>query len=343
MTPPRFQIVKAAEDAAPDWYEHHRVPDFLRDKEAGAAGYVVDEGLVTACNIALALGAPLLVTGDPGTGKTQLAWWLAKRLGARALKSGERGTGTPIDHRDPAWIQPFSLYVKSTTTWRDLLYQFDTVRYFHDGMEQQQGRKKEVRPIDYVTPGPLWKAICAATAGVPSVVLIDEIDKAPRDFANDLLHELDAYELFVPEVPELAAGIRPPKGRAPPLVVVTSNNERRLPDAFLRRCVFHHITLTKAVVTQAVNARRAAFPELPAAVVDVAIDLLVRLADPENREVSLSRRPGTAELLAWLAALDRLWGKDAALSGPVHALPAIGTLVKDRDDRDELKKIRVAP
>lgn len=341
MTTPRFHIIDAKKDADAGWYDRHTVPEELRDKEVGAEGYEADGDLVDACNIALALGSPLLITGDPGTGKTQLAWWLARRLGARTLAAGERGTGTPTDLADKAWTQPFALYVKSSTTWRDLLYQFDTVRYFHDGMERQQGRKEEVRPIDYVTPGPLWKAIQAAHAGVPSVVLIDEIDKAPRDFSNDLLHELDAYELFVPEVPELAGGVRPPKGRAPPLVIVTSNNERRLPDAFLRRCVFHHIRLSKDIVTRAVNARRAAFPSLPQAVVDAAIGLLLRLADPENREVSLSRRPGTAELLAWLAALDRLWGEEAKLAGPADELPAIGTMVKDREDREELKKIRV--
>jgi MoxR-like ATPase len=338
----RLRHVDPDRPADPGWYAEHRVPEFLRSHAVGAADYVADEALVTACNVALALGAPLLVTGDPGTGKTQLAHWLVDRLGARTLTREERTTGTPIDDHGEAWRQPFALHTKSTTTWRDLLYAWDAVRYFHDGMRRQEGETQALEPRDYVTPGPLWQALVASHADVPSVVLIDEIDKAPRDFPNDLLHELDQYGFVVPEVPELAkVGVRRKPDRAPPLVVVTSNNERRLPDAFLRRCVFHHLELSREVVVAAVKARKKEFESLDDAVLNKAIDLLLRLANKDDRSLTLSRRPGTAELLSWLTALHRVWGGEVTLEGPAARWPGIRTLIKDRDDLDALQKARV--
>jgi MoxR-like ATPase len=147
-------------------------PKGLHDLRASAPLYQVDSKLADAINVALALGAPLLVTGEPGTGKTQLGYYLAWYFGLE---------------------QPFELAIKSTTVFQDLLYRFDTVAYFRDGRVGTGSLDKE----QFVSPGPLWQAIEKVNAGEPAIVLLDEIDKAPRDFPNDLLRELDQFRFVV--------------------------------------------------------------------------------------------------------------------------------------------------
>jgi MoxR-like ATPase len=309
----------------PAQFVRSEVPRRAHDLSAGAAGYVVDRDLVDTINVALALGAPLLLTGAPGTGKTQLAHWLVYKLSAGAPALHPELTETPIDNKPEAWEQPFTLHTRSTTTWRDLLYSFDTVRYFHDGMDRTRSERGQppIRPQDYVTPGPLWRAFAAMKEGVPAVVLIDEIDKAPRDFPNDLLHELDQYSFRVPELADRR--IDRPDGARPPVLIITSNDERKLPGPFLRRCVVHHLKLDDKVLRKAALRRKPTdFPDLPDPLIDEAIGLLLRLQSDR-----LSRKPATAELISWLTALGAL--KVTVLDRA--RLPALGALLKDEEDR----------
>ena len=196
--------------------------------------YHPHQGLVAAANTALLLGVPLLLTGEPGCGKTDFAWAAARKLGR----------------------EPLCCYVRSDTRARDLLYHYDAVRRFADA----QGNRAEeaARPQGYIDLMPLGQALLAPQQ---EVVLIDEIDKAPRDLPNDLLRELDQGHFDIPEIPPDAplgpalgaaagddlSGVRLQRRmqrqeeRPMPLVIITSNQERQLPDPFLRRCVFFHI------------------------------------------------------------------------------------------------------
>ncbi len=191
-----------------------------RSFEADARRFVPGEQLETASNMAIAVGEPLLITGEPGTGKTQAAYYAAYKLNTE-----------PVIH----------FQVKSDSTAHNLLYHFDTVRYFHDAnLQNLEGQKHTpLNKRDYVEPRALWYAFTRSKEkGVPQVILIDEIDKAPRDFPNDLLHELDKMEFVVNETQEVISAPR----NLRPIVFITSNSERRLPEPFLRRCVYHLMT-----------------------------------------------------------------------------------------------------
>jgi MoxR-like ATPase len=244
------------------------LPATLGNLREAARHYQPDADLVDAINVALAVGAPLLLTGEPGTGKTPVGHYLAWYFDIEE--------------------QFFPLLVRSTTTAEDLLYRYE--------------------------------------AGGPSVVLIDEIDKAPRDFPNDLLNVIDQHEFVVPESNNrrVSRGDKPP-----PIVVITSNSERRLPEPFLRRCIFHHIAFTEELVRRAVEARLGDFPHLPEAVRDTAIERFLELRGREIR-----KKTATAELLVWLTVLAaRGTVTEADVREPRLAdLPAISTLIKDRDD-----------
>ena len=254
-----------------------------------------------AVNVALAVGAPLLLTGEPGTGKTQVAYYLAHHFG--------------IPDR------LFPLFVRSTTTAEDLLYRFDAVAYLHAASDPRR-REEDLPKRRFVARGPLWRAYGADGA---AVVLIDEIDKAPRDFPNDLLNVLDQHAFRVPET-----DARVSRGDAPPpVVVITSNSERRLPEPFLRRCVFHHIEFTEELVRRAVRARQSDFPDLPNAVRDAAVERFFELRGRELR-----KKPATAELLVWLTVLSARGDVTLAQVRDCRPgeLPALAALVKDRDD-----------
>jgi len=280
------------------------LPPTLGSHREAAQHYQPDPDLVDAVNVALAVGAPLLLTGEPGTGKTQVAHYLAWYFGIEE--------------------NLFPLFVRSTTTAEDLLYRFDAVAYLHAANDP--GRRGErVGKGEFVEPGPLWKAYQAAG---PAVVLIDEIDKAPRDFPNDLLNVLDQHEFHVAETGQTVRRT----GGPPPVVVITSNSERRLPEPFLRRCVFHHIEFTEDLLRRAVAARAGDFPGLAEPVREAAIG---RFLEIRGRE--LRKKPATAELLIWLTVLSAHGGVVAQeFTGSLRDLPALSVLVKDREDLDLL-------
>ncbi|MEO5333421.1 MAG: MoxR family ATPase [Magnetococcus sp. YQC-5] len=260
--------------------------------------YVPGDLLETAINTALAVGEPILITGESGTGKTQAAYYAAYKLGVE-----------PVMH----------FQVKSDTTAKDLLYHFDTVRYFHDAHMEKEGR-----PLDkanYIEKRALWQAFEAA---VPQVLLIDEIDKAPRDFPNDLLHELDQMEFYVPEISRTIQAARALR----PVVFITSNSERRLPEPFLRRCVYHHLQFDEALVREAVNRRRASFARLSDSLIDTAMR---RFMDLRSRP--LRKLPSTGEFLVWLRILSIANGTyPEPLEKDLSKLPYLGTLLKDHQD-----------
>lgn len=285
-------------------FETQELPKTLGNHREAAKFYQPDDDLVGALNAAITVGAPLLVTGEPGTGKTQVAYWAAYHLG--------------IEDRI------FKLDVRSTSVASDLFYRFDAVAYFHAANDRS--RTEPLDPKQFRSKQALWRALESPR----SIVLIDEVDKAQRDFPNDLLQALDQYEFYVHETAEKV--IRQGNG-APPLVIITSNSERRLPEPFLRRCIFHHIEFSEELVRRAVSARAGDFPSLDAGAREAAIKRFFEL-----RKRDLRKKPATAELLVWLillSARSKITAKEIE-SARLGDLPAIGALIKDHEDRKEL-------
>ncbi len=273
---------------------------------ADAKRFVPGEQLETAVNTAIAVGEPLLITGEAGTGKTQAAYYAAYKLGIE-----------PVLH----------FQVKSDGSARDLLYYFDTVRYFHDAHLAKDDTP--LNKTDYVEPRALWQAIVSPH---PRVLLIDEIDKAPRDFPNDLLHELDQMEFTVAETGET---IRAPRDQRP-IVFITSNSERRLPEPFLRRCVYHHIRFDDDLVAKAVEKRQEEYAALSPDFVKLAVQRFLAL-----RDRPLRKRPSTGELLVWLRVLAVAVGTyPERLDQDLSHLPYVGVLLKDHQDIEELGGMR---
>lgn len=268
-----------------------------------AKRFVPGEQLETAINTAIVVGEPLLITGEPGTGKTQTAYYAAYKLGVE-----------PVLH----------FQVKSDTNARDLLYHFDTVRYFHDAHFSKNGEALD--KTKYVERRELWEAFVSPQ---PRVLLIDEIDKAPRDFPNDLLHELDKMEFTVAETRERIAA---PKGMRP-IVFITSNSERRLPEPFLRRCVYHNITFNDDLVAKAVEKRRDEYARLSEDFIKLAMQRFLTL-----RDRTLRKRPSTGEFLVWLRVLALAVGTyPERLEQDLSKLPYLGVLLKDHQDIEELE------
>ncbi len=302
----RERVRVAKDDAARD----------ATDLRKSAARYVVGRSLADAINMAHCVRAPLLLTGEPGTGKTQVAYYLEWYL------------GLPL----------FRYQARSTSTSTDLRYDFDAVAYLRDAyaarVQAERGddgehTKAEVSPSrgrkDFLTEGPLWKAYLEA----PSILLIDEIDKAPRDFPNDLLEEFAEHRFTHPfDQGEVIA----PKNGIAPILICTSNAERRLPDAFLRRCIVHHIEVDKPLLERVLDARPELLRGLPAETRDRAVKRFLELRDKPG----LSRRPATGELLTWLTLLAARGVGADELGVPLANLPFVRALVKVERDFEEL-------
>src|SRR5258705_214358 len=232
-------------------------------KFTGTSSYIATEDLRVAVNAAIALERPLLIKGEPGTGKTVLAQEVAGALGKRLIQ----------------W------HIKSTTKAQQGLYEYDAVSRLRDS---QLGEAKVADIANYIKPGVLWEAFESAD---PAIVLIDEIDKADIEFPNDLLRELDRMEFYVYETHQTIHATRRP------LVVITSNNEKELPDAFLRRCFFHYIRFPdRDTMERIVDVH---YPGLKKALLREALEVFFNL-----REVpGLKKKPSTSELLDWLKLL----------------------------------------
>jgi MoxR-like ATPase len=256
---------------------------------AGTDSYLTSPGLQAAVNCALALERPLLVKGEPGTGKTLLAEAIAQALGARLL----------------SWT------VKSTTRAQDGLYVYDTVQRLYDS-RFGDGDVRDIRR--YIRFGPLGEAFRSEER---VVLLIDEVDKADLEFPNDLLHELDRMRFRILETNEEV------EAKARPVVVVTSNNEKELPDAFLRRCVFHFIDFPDRALMERIV--RVHHPRLDDSLAQQALDIFYQLRDLTR----LRKRPSTSELVDWLAVLKSAGVKELKLD---EALPFIGALLKREQD-----------
>ncbi|MGN6108625.1 MAG: AAA family ATPase [Kofleriaceae bacterium] len=270
------------------------------DQFAGTDRYIASEDLRHAVNVAVALARPLLVRGEPGTGKTLLAENLARALGLPLIR----------------W------HVKSTTKARDGLYVYDTVARLHDsrfGGEGGQGH--DVRDIaSYIKLGPLGEALDAPSR---VVLLIDEIDKADIEFPNDLLLEIDAMRFRIDETG------REVVARERPIVIITSNNEKELPDAFLRRCVFHYIQFpTRELMAEIVRVHH---PDLSDRVLDQTLEVFFGLrATPRLR-----KKPSTSELIDWICALKKAGVDLGRISG---GIPFLGTLLKTEHDLELVGK-----
>ncbi len=267
------------------------LPEIMQEfrRFRGTNTYLTNEALEAAVNCALALGRPLLVRGEPGTGKTLLAEAIAEAMEVPLL----------------TW------HVKSTTKAQDGLYVYDTVQRLYDS----RFGDGDVRDIKrYIKLGPLGQAFAA---GEKRVLLIDEVDKADLEFPNDLLHELDRMRFRIIETGEEVAA------KERPLVVITSNNEKELPDAFLRRCVFHFIDFPDADFMRRIV--EVHHPGLDRALVDQTLKAFYDIRDG----MRLRKRPSTSELIDWIAVLKRAGVAEVKLD---KNLPFLGTLLKKEQD-----------
>ena len=261
----------------------------------GTDTYVATDDLMMAVNAAITLERPLLIKGEPGTGKTMLAIEVAKAL------------GRPL----------YEWHIKSTTKAQHGLYEYDAVSRLRDS---QLGDERVRNIANYIVKGMLWQSFAA---DAPSVLLIDEVDKADIEFPNDLLRELDRMEFYVYETQQLV------KARHRPLVIITSNNEKDLPDAFLRRCFFHYIRFPDHETMEKIV--RVHYPELKKSLLKQALESFF-----EIREVpGLKKKPSTSELLDWLKLLmaedispEALHSQDShKIIPPLH-----GALLKNEQD-----------
>ena len=263
-------------------------------KFQGTDAYVATDDLTIAVNAAVTLERPLLVKGEPGTGKTELAKQVSRSLGMRLIE----------------WN------IKSTTRAQQGLYEYDAVSRLRDS---QLGEDKVHDVSNYIKKGKLWEAF---EAGEKVVLLIDEIDKADIEFPNDLLQELDKMEFFVYETGDTI------QARHRPVVIITSNNEKELPDAFLRRCFFHYIQFPDMDTMKAIVAVH--HPHIKQALLTTALTQFFEIRDQQG----LKKKPSTSEVLDWLKLLlaEDLSADDLKRDG-ANALPKLhGALLKNEQD-----------
>ena len=256
-----------------------------------------------AVNASITLQKPLLIKGEPGTGKTMLAYEVAESLKRPLI----------------TW------HVKSTTTAQQGLYEYDAVSRLRDS---QLGEDKVKEIGNYIVPGKLWEAF---SSDEPVVLLIDEIDKADIEFPNDLLLELDRMEFYVYETREII------KAKQRPVVIITSNNEKELPDAFLRRCFFHYISFPDKATMQRILAVH--HPDLHESLLKEALEVFFQFREVQG----LKKKPSTSELIDWIKLLmvenipaDVLAGMDLSKELP----PLHGALLKNEQDVHAFERLR---
>ncbi len=264
--------------------------------------YIATDGLIEAVNASITLEKPLLIKGEPGTGKTKLAEEIALKFNTKLIK----------------WN------IKSTTKAHQGLYEYDAVSRLRDS---QLGDDKVNDVTNYIKKGVLWNSFVATKR---PVLLIDEIDKADIEFPNDLLQELDTMEFFVYETGEFI------KARQRPIVIITSNNEKDLPDAFLRRCFFHYINFPDVNTLEQIV--KVHYPDIKKNLVNASISSFLSVRDT----VGIKKKPSTSELLDWLKLIlaDDIEVQDLVKKNNKNILPPLyGALLKNEADVELFQKI----